>query len=82
MAIQCASAAYLGNLAHGARAVNQKRGARGNANGFSLAGDQNQGTHSPLWLRRLNLLNMTHIPPFHLAFPVRDVQEAREFYVG
>ncbi|GFR47958.1 hypothetical protein Agub_g9762 [Astrephomene gubernaculifera] len=22
------------------------------------------------------------IPPFHLAFPVRDVQEAREFYCG
>ncbi|WIA42928.1 hypothetical protein OEZ86_008842 [Tetradesmus obliquus] len=21
-----------------------------------------------------------HLPPFHLAFPVRDVQEAREFY--
>jgi extradiol dioxygenase family protein len=21
-----------------------------------------------------------HLTPFHLAFPVRDVQEAREFY--
>ena len=22
------------------------------------------------------------LSPFHIAFPVRDVQEAREFYVG
>lgn len=48
MTIECASAAYLGKPAGGARAVNQKRGARGNSSGFSLAGDQNQGKHSPL----------------------------------
>ena len=22
------------------------------------------------------------MPPFHLAFPVRDIEEARQFYVG
>ena len=22
------------------------------------------------------------VPPFHLAFPVRDVEEAKQFYVG
>lgn len=81
MAIECAGAAYLGKPCCWCACCEPKE-RRGNANGFSLAGDQNQGTHSPLWLRRLNLLNMTHIPPFHLAFPVRDVQEAREFYVG
>jgi extradiol dioxygenase family protein len=24
----------------------------------------------------------TSMPPFHLAFPVRDIEEARQFYVG
>ncbi len=26
--------------------------------------------------------NTAHLPPFHLAFPVRDLEEARRFYGG
>lgn len=49
----------------------------------SLARGANQ--ESAERIRRFNkaLSSMpnTHVPPFHLAFPVRDVEEARRFYV-
>ena len=36
--------------------------------------------HTHLALPRSDLM-AARLPPFHLAFPVRDVQEAKEFYI-
>src|SRR6201991_4808856 len=37
-------------------------------------------THLPLGLRRKRDFNMSDRPRFHMAFPVRDLSEARAFY--